>query len=414
MKFTGILQQIVNWAWGVPLHGSDWFFSTSAGMTYDGKTVTERDMLGLPAIFAGVRAIGEIVGQLPLHLLQRDTNNNNISPVETHPLCDLVCTGGTGPNSYQTAHEFIELMTLRAVIYNNAYAMIERNKRRVTEVLPISPNAVAIGNFDEKIGYVDYTITYENHPPMDNVPASKVLHLKGFSLNGFEGRSLPSVMADAINSSMNVERAAQASLSQGVRASGFLKRGRTITQDQADGLRVELENFSGAINAGKVPILPPDVAWEKMGMSNQEAEMMPSRKFSITNQARMLRVPPHIVGDLEKATFSNISEQNRQFLDHSIMPWLVRWTSRLAKGLLTPAERSRGLFFKFDTSAFLQAQTKDRYEALHKAVGGPFMTPNEARQHEDLNPMDGLDEVSKPANMENPGGEPGETKEKDD
>ena len=415
----GLFRNFTNLLSRFPWLTRDWLFSSNQGQTKEGEAVTEEDLLSVPGLFAGVRAIGEIVGQLPLHLMQRDPKSNQISPVKNHSLCDLICTGGAGPNSYQTAQEFIELMTIRAVLYNNAYALVDSINRRATgkeirEIIPIHPDSVEIRDFDEKLAFLTYTISFTKHPSLDNVPPSKLLHIRGYTRDGVEGWSLISIMADAIFSSMTVEKSAQSLLSKGVRTSGFLKRGRTITQDQTDSLKEDLKNFEGAINAGKVPILPPDVEWEKMGMSNQESELLSSRKFSVTNQARILRIPPHIIGDLEHATFSNITEQNRQFLDHSIMPWLIRWQSRLAKTLLTPAERANGLFFKFDTSAFLKAQTKERYEALHKAVGGPFMTANEAREHEDLNPLAGLDEVSKPANMENPGGEPDETKEKDD
>ena len=392
-----------------PLDGGNleaWF---SSGLDFE--NVTEKTLLSVPSAYAGVRAISEVIAQLPLHLYQINPESGERKQVLGHPLCDLLCTGGGGPTSSQTASEFIEVMTGRAVISGNAVAYVERRSSGVVDRLLCIPSSGVELSIDERRGSMSYAIQFpDGGERLANLGPSEVIHLRGPTVDGYRGDALTKMVPGTIKGASLVETAAEGLLARGLRTSGFVRRPRTLNQEQATEMRKGLEEFSGAVNAGKVPFMPPDFDWVPMGMSNREAELLSARKFSVGNIARVLRTPPHIVGDLERATFSNISEQNRQFLDHTIMPWIVRWQNRLVKHLLRPSERRRGLVFRFDTRAFLRAQTKERYDALHKAVGGPFMTANEARRIEEMNPLEGLDEVKVPANMENPGGEPGETK----
>ena len=382
----------------------------------DGRAIDEQTLLSMAPTYSAVRAISEAATQLPLVLLQRNQSTGHVEEVHGHPLCDLICTGGSGPNLYQTPNEFLELMIARSVIWNNAIAFVERSARRdgeVTSIKPVHPNQVDI-DFDDKAGVILYNITYLEGVRVERLNMTQVLHIRGFTRDGFRGEPLSETLAGAIKSARFVETAALTSLEKGLRVAGFIKRGKQLTKDQKDELEKEVAKISGAWEQGTVPIVPHDFEWESVGMSNLEAELLAARKFAVTNQARYMNVPPNVIGDLEHATFSNIVEQNRQFLDRTVTPWLTRFQARLGKTLLKKSERIKGMFFRFDTNYFLRSNLKDRYLAVSKAVGGPFMTINEARKMEDLNPVEGGDEVLKPANMLNPGGDPDQTDDPDE
>ena len=172
-----------------------------------------------------------------------------------------------------------------------------------------------------------------------------------------------------------------------------------MTPDRQKIFSEELNRVRGVDQAGRHIILPGVVSWVKMGMTMEEAQILGTKELLLTDMARIFRIPPHMLADLSRATYSNIEEQAREFLDYTISYWTVGWTQRLAKAVLTPSERKRGYFFRFDSDALRQANFAQRYAGYQSSIQSGWQTRNEVRAKEGLPALDGLDEPLRPLNM---------------
>ena len=367
-------------------------------MSSAGVQITDQSMLGLPSAYAAVRAISEVVGQLPLELMRR-VPNGGIEPARDHHLYFLFADS---PNNYQTPSEFVRLMQARLCIRHNTYAFIEKSRGKITRLMPINPLHVQI-RAEERTGMSVYDVSAPEGWNEKDIPASRILHIRGFTDNGFLGWGPTHVLRDALGSAVAAERYSQRVLANGAHIPGFF-RAPNLRENTREIVERQMAEFRGVDNAGKSPIFPGSVEWVKMGMTAQEAEILGTRKLLISDMARMFRVPPHIIGDMEHATYSNIYHQSREFLDYSVVHWLNNWEQRLGFSLLTPAERRPDrngsyLFFKFNMDQLLRGHVADRYEGYQKAIQSGWMTRNEVRAKEDMPHLPGLDEPLVQVNM---------------
>jgi len=197
------------------------------------------------------------------------------------------------------------------------------------------------------------------------------------------------------------------------RPSGILTTDANLQPEQITTMRANWEALHrGPSNQNKTAILDGGLSWQQTSISPDDAQFLETRKFQITEIARLFRIPPHMLADLERATFSNIEEQSLSFVMHTLRPWLVRWERELTRKLLTPTERN-SFFVEFLVDGLLRGDLKSRNEALSLAVGGPRMTRNEARALDNLPPIDGGDALLTPLNMTTAtmGGQPKQPKE---
>ena len=355
-----------------------------------GVDVTDGTMMGLPAVYACVRAQAEVIAQMPIKLMRR-LPEGGATTERDHPLHELIATR---PNNYQTHFEFVRLMQARLAIRHNAFAKIEGNASQSMRLLPVHPGLVSVRG-DERTGNVAYDIHWPDGVERD-IPAPRMLHIRGFSDSGFLGWAPSVVLKDALGAAISVDRYGQRMMARGLHIQGFL-RTAGLSRQQEQNLERELAESSGPNNAGGVKVLGGTSEWIKMGMTAREAEMLGTRRLMVEDVARMFRMPPHVIGHMDQMTRSNMEEQNREFLDYSIMPWIIAWQERLSFSLLQPSERRAGLFFRFEVGGLLRANFRDRFEAYARAF---WMTPNEIRSLEDMPRMEGLDDIRLPLNME--------------
>ena len=358
-----------------------------------GVEVSDRAVLGLPAAYAAIRAVSEVVAMLPLRLLRQDSSGK-VSQAREHPLYRLV---SDAPNNYQTSTEFISLMQARLCVRHNAFALIESRGAAIERLMPIHPQFVQV-NGDPRTGIVTYDLWDENGTLEKGIPASKMLHIRGFSDSGFIGWGVTELLKDAVGGAIATERYAQRVMANGAHIPGFLKASG-LTPAQSDRIAEQMEGYRGANNAGKLVLFPGATEWVKMGMTAVEAEILGTKKMMIEDVARMFRVPPHIIGEQSKISYASQEQSSREFLDYSIVPWLTRWEQRLGYSLLTPSERRNGYFWHFETGALVRANLVDRYAAYQSGIQSGWLTRNEARAKEDLPGLPGLDNPLTPLNM---------------
>jgi HK97 family phage portal protein len=358
-----------------------------------GISVTPETAVRHGYVFACVRVLAESIGQLPLHLY-RETDKTKDKARE-HPLYALI---HDSPNDFQTAQEFWEMCVAHVALRGNFYALINRVGGRVAELLPLQPTEV------EPKQQANWTVVYEVRLAdggKKTYAATDIFHVRGLSFDGITGVSPLTFAREQVGLSMATERHAAKFFSNGAQPLGVLQSDAEEPLDEAVYKRMKESwesRHQGGENAHKVAILEGGLKWASTGMSNEDAQMLESRKMSRTEICGLFRVPPTMIADLERATFSNSEQQNRQFVDYSLMPYLTRIESRIKLQLL--AERQRASHFaKFNLGALLRGDMATRADFYTRQLQNGAMSPNEIRELEDMNPREGGDIFLTPLNM---------------
>jgi HK97 family phage portal protein len=365
-----------------------------------GVPVTPRSAMMQTTVFVAVRVISETMAQLPL-VVVRKRRDGGSDPVTDHPVAQLLGDGGQ-PNAFQTPFEMVEFLTRHAAL-GNGYAFVNRvdGGRRVQELLPVHPRRMTV-RMDDAWG-VTYKIGVQQGVPIEVGPEN-MLHLRGPSDVGYVGDDLVRMHADAIGLGLAQDRSAARMFANGARLPGFLKSAKPLDPDAVKKLRDQFQDlYGGAENAGKTPVLEDGLDWVKASMTGDEAQLAESRGLQRSIIAAIWRVPPHLVGDLSKATFSNIENMARQFVDFGLMPWVLRAEQALGTQLLTEAERRTGLRINLDEQALLRGDLAARtayYTAMRTAE---VLSPNDVRRAEGLNPREGGDNYDNPNTKSAPG-----------
>jgi HK97 family phage portal protein len=243
----------------------------------------------------------------------------------------------------------------------------------------------------------DYTVWYE----VDGVrrEARDILHVAGLSFDGFAGVSVATYARETLGLAMATEAHGARLFSAGALFRGILQHPGKLKDDKA--ARRMRESFDEAFRgdgAHQTALLEEGVKYEKIGMTAEDSQFLGTREFQAHEIARWFRMPPHKVGLLDKATFSNIEHQALEYVVDTLLPWLVRWEQRCSVSLLSKSEQDE-YFFEFLVDGLLRGDQAARYKAYKDAVLTGFMSRNEVRAKENLNPEPGLDEFLTPLNM---------------
>jgi HK97 family phage portal protein len=357
-----------------------------------GVRVTADTAMGYAAVFSCVRVLAESIGQLPLHLYSRDDKGES-KKVTGHPLYPLL---HDAPNDYQTAQEFREMEVAHLCLRGNFYAFINRVGDRVLELLPFSPDAVKPKLTEEHEAV--YEVTFANGA-QDVLDAEQVYHSRLFSLDGVAGVSPIRYARDAIGLGIATQKHGSRLFSNGAKPGGVLSTTNVLKDDTHKRIKESWnEAHQGEANAHKVAILEAGLTWTQVGMSAEDSQFLETRKFQRSEIAGMFRVPPHMIGDLQNATFSNIEHQGLEFVQFSLMPYLTRIEQRIKKSLLRPQERATH-YPKFNANGLLRGDMKSRSDFYIRLQQTGSLSPNEIRALEDMNPRDGGDIYLTPLNM---------------
>lgn len=363
------------------------------GVTETGLMVGTYDALQQPTLLAAARILAESIAQLPLRLFIVDQDGNQTEP-RRHTLKRLF---REGPNDFQTAYEWMESIVLNMVLTGHAYNFMVRNTAgQVVELLPLSTGAVSleVDNFRFR-----YTVNDHEGNIQGTYGPETILHFRALSLDGLVGLNSLNLQREALGLALAAEKQTGRMFKNGARLSGVLEHPGTLDAEAADRLRDRWEDlFSGTANTGKTAVLEEGMQFKPTSATASETQLIEQRKYQRSEIAAMNRVPQHMVGDFSGGLKQNVEQQNLEFHTLTLLPWMRRIEQRLEKQVLTDRERS-SYVIRFNANSFLRGDTKSRYEAYRTGITTGFLTRNEARRFEKLEPLDGLDAPLVPLNM---------------
>ena len=353
------------------------------GGTTSGKAVTERSAMQMTAVYSCVRILAEAVAGLPLHLYRYKEDGGKEKALD-HPLYLLL---HDEPNPEMSSFVFRETLMTHLLLWGNAYAQIIRNgKGEVIALYPLMPNRMVVDRDIHGQLYYQYTRSTEEAPTMKgvtvNLPPSDVLHIPGLGFDGLVGYSPIAMAKNAIGMAIACEEYGAKFFANGAAPGGVLEHPGTIKDPQR--VRESWQStFGGSGNSNKIAVLEEGMKYTPIGISPEQAQFLETRKFQINEIARIFRVPPHMVGDLEKSSFSNIEQQSLEFVKYTLEPWLVRWEQSIQRTLLS-AEEKKTYFVRFNVEGLLRGDYASRMNGYAVGRQNGWMSANDIRELENL------------------------------
>ena len=353
------------------------------GGSTSGKTVTERSAMQMTAVYSCVRILAEAIAGLPLHLYTYKEDGGKEKAIG-HPLYLLL---HDEPNPEMSSFVFRETHMTHLLLWGNAYAQIIRNgKGEVVALYPLMPNRMTVDRDSSGQLFYSYQMNNSDAPTMKTgtviLKPSDVLHIPGLGFDGLVGYSPIAMAKNAIGLAIATEEYGAKFFANGATPGGLLEYPGTVKDP--DRVRESWnKGFSGSQNAGKVAILEEGMKYTPISIAPEQAQFLETRKFQINEIARIFRVPPHMVGDLEKSSFSNIEQQSLEFVKYTLDPWVVRWEQSLSRALFTPEEKKQ-YFFKFNVEGLLRGDYLSRMNGYATARQNGWMSANDIRELENL------------------------------
>lgn len=354
------------------------FFGTSGS----GKSVTASTAIQVSTVYACVRVIAETVASLPFHVYEH-TDAGSTKALE-HPLYRLL---HDEPNPEMTSFVLREVMLTHLLLWGNSYCQIIRSGRNhILGLYPLLPDHMEVDR-DSK-GALTYTYTTSDGKTVRLDPED-VLHIPGLGFDGIMGYSPISLEKSAVGLAIATEEFGSKFFANGARPSGILTHPNTVKDPKA--LRESWNSaYGGSANANRVAILEEGMHYEAISIPNNDAQFLETRKFQVSEICRIFRVPPHLVGDLEHATFSNIEHQSISFAVHTIRPWLSRIEQSIDRALFSEQEKGR-FYVQFNLDGLMRGDYKSRMEGYAIARQNGWMSANDIRELENLNPLSDAD-----------------------
>ena len=355
------------------------FFGGSAA----GKRVNERSAMQMTAVYSCVRILAEAVAGLPLHLYRYKEDGGKEKALD-HPLYLLL---HDEPNPEMSSFVFRETLMTHLLLWGNAYAQIIRNGRgEVMALYPLMPDRMAVDRDDKGQLYYEYTTSADDAPiskgSIVRLKPSDVLHIPGLGFDGLVGYSPIAMAKNAIGLAIATEEYGSKFFANGAQPSGVLEHPGTIKDPQ----RVRdswMSQFGGSANSNKIAVLEEGLKYTPISISPEQAQFLETRNFQINEIARLFRVPPHMVGDLEKSSFSNIEQQSLEFVKYTLEPWLVRWEQSIQRILFSADEKKR-YFVRFNVEGLLRGDYASRMNGYAVGRQNGWMSANDIRELENL------------------------------
>ena len=359
-------------------------YSFFMGGSTAGKNVNERSAMQMTAVYACVRILSEAIAGLPLHLYRYREDGSKEKAID-HSLYSLL---HDEPNPEMTSFVFRETLMTHLLLWGNAYAQIIRNgKGEVIGLYPLMPNKMQVDRDDKGKLYYTYSRSKEEANAKDNessvtLSPEDVLHIPGLGFDGLVGYSPIAMAKNAIGMAIACEEYGAKFFSNGASPSGVLEH-PGILKDPEKVRESWNSAYGGSSNSHKVAVLEEGMKYTPISISPNEAQFLETRKFQINEIARIFRVPPHMVGDLEKSSFSNIEQQSLEFVKYTLDPWVIRWEQSLSRALFTEDEKHT-YFFKFNVEGLLRGDYQSRMNGYATARQNGWMSANDIRELEDL------------------------------
>ena len=363
--------------------GGGWGFLF--GGTTSGKTVNERTAMQTTAVYACVRILSEAVAGLPLHIYRYRADGGK-ERIPMHPLYHLL---HDEPNPEMTSFVFRETLMSHLLLWGNAYAQVIRNGRgQAVALYPLLPSKMDVSRaVNGELLYTYYRDADETglNPKGGYITLRRdeVLHIPGLGFDGLIGYSPIAMAKNAIGMSLATEEYGASFFANGANPGGVLEHPGVI-KDIGRVKESWNSAYQGNGNAHKIAVLEEGMRFQAIGIPPEQAQFLETRKFQINEIARIYRVPPHMVGDLEKSSFSNIEQQSLEFVKYTLDPWVVRWEQSLQQSLILPSEKP-SLFIRFNLDGLLRGDYQSRMNGYAVGRQNGWMSANDIRELEDMN-----------------------------
>ena len=362
-------------------------YSFLFGRTTSGKPVNERTAMQTTAVYACVRILAEAVASLPLHVYEyQDDGGKKL--VHDHPLYYLL---HDEPNPEMTSFVFRETLMSHLLIWGNAYAQIIRDGAgRVLGLYPLLPDKMEVQRDDRGNIYYVYSRNSDENPMFKEygnikLKAEDVLHIPGLGFDGLIGYSPIAMAKNAVGMTLACEEYGASFFANGANPGGVLEH-PGVLKDPSKVRESWNSVYRGVNNAHKIAVLEEGMKYQQIGIPPEEAQFLETRKFQINEIARLYRIPPHMVGDLDKSSFSNIEQQSLEFVKYTLDPWVIRWEQSLQRSLLLPSEKGK-YFIKLNVDGLLRGDYQSRMNGYAVGRQNGWFSANDIREMENMNPI---------------------------
>ena len=375
--------------------------SELAGMeTASGETVSMNSAIQLATVWACVRLLSETIAQIPVHVFVRGKDGSKTRVTDT-ALSERL---SYQPNSWQTPFEYAEFEMTGLCMRGNSYAVKVCNSGgEVMELLPLKPASVQVKC--KGLSDVSYVVTIDGQ--QETFGRDEIAHVRGLTFDGFRGVSPIEHHRETVGLTSAASVYGARLFKNLARPSGVIEVPGELSESAYERLKNSWGEQYGGENIGKAALLEQGSKFSTVSMSNADAQYLDVRQFQRTEICSIYRIPPHMIGDLTKSSFSNINQQGLEFIKYTILPWCVRREQAIMRDLMPARERQRGMFVEHVVAGLERADIRTRYQAYKEGINGGWLSPNEVRRKENMNPRPGGDIYSFPLNMvDSSGGAP--------
>jgi len=394
-RATGWLRKSANPDWGTLERYLAWAFG--GGAASSGVIVNPQTALQAGAVFACVRVLTQTLGMVPLNLYSVGSDGAKTT-ARGHSLWPIL---HDQPNDYQTSTEFWEMMMVSLALRGNGYAYVNRTQSgRVVELLPLHPDMV------RPEMRADFTIIYNctlNDGSFKQYSLGEIMHLRGMTVNGWLGISPIAYARESIGLALAAEKFGGQLFRNGAKMGGVLEHPGKVGAEAYKRLKDSFDEATSGENAHKTALLEEGMKFTPMSITPEDSQFLDTRKFQRSDIAGFYGVPLHMIGDLERATFSNIEQQSLDFVQFTMMPWFVRLEKAIKRDLFSNDDK-KSLEVRFNPAGMLRGDGAARTAYYQGGIQSGWLTRNEARRMESdigivLNPLAGLDLPLAPLNM---------------
>ena len=359
-------------------------YSFFFGGTAAGKVVNERSAMQMTAVYACVRILSESVASLPLHVYRYNDSGGKEKAIQ-HPLYGIL---HDEPNPEMSAFSFRETLMTHLLLFGNGFVQIIRNGRgEVVALYPLMPDRMSVDRDSRGRLFYEYSRSESDVSTLGKgstivLSPSDVLHIPGLGFDGLVGYSPIAMAKQSIGMGLACDEYGAAFFQNGAQPGGVLEHPGVVKDPKR--VRESWNTiYQGSANAHRVAVLEEGMAYKPISISPEQAQFLETRKFQIDEIARIFRVPPHMVGDLDKSSFSNIEQQSLEFVKYTLSPWITRWEQSIHRALLLPSEKQR-YFVRFNVEGLLRGDYKSRMDGYAVARQNGWMSANDIRELENL------------------------------
>ncbi|HBX9960288.1 TPA: phage portal protein [Klebsiella variicola] len=373
---------LLNWL-GVPISlTTGEFWREWYGTSSSGKVVTADKVIRLSAVWACVRLLSESISTLPLKIYERQADGSR-KLAQNNPAYQILCRR---PNPEMTPSRFMLMIVASVCLRGNAFVEKLYIGSKLVSLVPLLPQNMVVKRLDS--GKLQYT--YTDNGVQRIIPVERMMHIRGFGLDGVCGMMPTMAGVDVFGAAMAVDEAAAKIFENGLQSTGFLSSKTALNEGQRERLRKALQNFIGSKNAGKLMVLENELTYQNVTMNPEAAQLLESRSFSIEEICRWFRVPPFMVGHTTKQSSwaSSLEGMNMLFLTHTLRPLLVNIEQEISRCLLNSDE---DLFAEFSVEGLLRADSAGRAAYYTSALQNGWMSRNDVRRLENMPPIEGGD-----------------------